>query len=97
MKGEHLTFYPCYYSFCYSRSCGVSFCLSRRYSSLSCATVPIVAMSKTHDTVEMRAADSDGSVDGYSGTSQDAKDMYRLGRSQELKVWHTLKSEDCTQ
>lgn len=48
-------------------------------------------MSKTHDAVEMRAADSDGSLDEYSGTSQDAKDMYRLGRSQELKVWPTLK------
>ena len=57
---------------------------------LSCATVSLVAMSKTHDAVEMRAADSDSSVDGYSGTSQDAKDMYRLGRSQELKVWSTL-------
>ena len=49
-------------------------------------------MSKTHNAVEMRAADSDGSLDGYSGTSQDAKDMYRLGRSQELKVCSTLES-----
>ncbi|GAB7328266.1 hypothetical protein MBLNU13_g00277t2 [Cladosporium sp. NU13] len=32
-------------------------------------------MSKTHDAVEMRAADSDGSLDEYSGTSQDAKDI----------------------
>lgn len=54
-------------------------------------------MSKTHDAVEMRAADSDGSLDGHSGTSQDAKDMYRLGRSQELKVWPTLKSMDRAQ
>ena len=51
-----------------------------------CATVPPVAMAKTHDAVEMRAADSDGSLDEYTGTSEDAKDMYRLGRSQELKV-----------
>jgi hypothetical protein len=48
-----------------------------------------MAMAKIHDAVEMRAADSDGSIDGYSGTSEDAKDMYRLGRSQELKVWPT--------
>jgi len=48
-------------------------------------------MAKTHDAVEMRVADSDGSIDGFSGTSEDAKDMYRLGRSQELKVWHMPK------
>jgi hypothetical protein len=51
-----------------------------------------MAMAKTHDAVEMRAADSDGSIDGFSGTSEDAKDMYRLGRSQELKVWPMPKS-----
>jgi hypothetical protein len=43
-------------------------------------------MAKTHDAVEMRAADSDSSLDGFHGSSEDAKDMYRLGRSQELKV-----------
>jgi hypothetical protein len=45
-------------------------------------------MAKTHDEAEMRAADSDSSLDGSLGTSEDAKDMYRLGRSQQLKVWH---------
>jgi len=43
-------------------------------------------MAKNHDAVEMRAADSDSSLDGTQGTSEDAKDMYRLGRSQQLKV-----------
>jgi hypothetical protein len=43
-------------------------------------------MAKLHDAVEMRAADSDSSLDGFHGSSEDAKDMYRLGRSQELKV-----------
>jgi hypothetical protein len=54
-------------------------------------------MAKTHDGVEMRAADSDGSIDGFSGTSEDAKDMYRLGRSQELKVWPASNFIDCAQ
>jgi hypothetical protein len=43
-------------------------------------------MAKTENAVEMRAADSDSSLDGFHGSSEDAKDMYRLGRSQELKV-----------
>jgi hypothetical protein len=43
-------------------------------------------MTKTGNAVEMRAADSDSSLDGFHGSSEDAKDMYRLGRSQELKV-----------
>ena len=50
-------------------------------------------MVKTHDAVEMRAADSDSSLDGSQGTSEDAKDMYRLGRSQELKVWYMWRIE----
>lgn len=43
-------------------------------------------MAKIDNAVEMRAADSDSSLDGSQGTTEDAKDMYRLGRSQQLKV-----------
>jgi len=50
-------------------------------------------MAKERDAVETRAADSDSSMDGSMGTSEDAKDMYRLGRSQQLKVWCMSKSE----
>ena len=44
-------------------------------------------MTKNDNVVEMRAAaDSNSSLDDFHGTSEDAKDMCRLGRSQELKV-----------
>jgi hypothetical protein len=43
-------------------------------------------MAKSANAINMRAADSDSSLDEYQGTSEDAKDMYRLGRSQQLKV-----------
>ena len=43
-------------------------------------------MAKNDNVVEMRAADSSSSLDDFRGTSEDAKDMYRLGRKQELSV-----------
>ena len=47
-------------------------------------------MAKNDNVVEMRAADSSSSLDDFRGTSEDAKDMYRLGRSQDLKVSLTI-------
>jgi hypothetical protein len=52
-------------------------------------------MAKTENAVEMRAADSDSSLDGFHGSSEDAKDMYRLGRSQELKVCCVARMGPC--
>jgi hypothetical protein len=42
-------------------------------------------MAKTHDEAEMRAADSDSSLDGSLGTSEDAKDIVlTLGETEEF-------------
>ena len=49
-------------------------------------------MFKHESALETHVADSDASLDGFNGTSEDAKDMDRLGRAQELKVCAT-----CTQ
>jgi hypothetical protein len=43
-------------------------------------------MSKHEGTLETQVADSDASMDEFNGTREDAKDMNRLGRAQELKV-----------
>jgi hypothetical protein len=43
-------------------------------------------MSKHESALETHVADSDASLDGFNGTSEDARDMDRLGRAQELKV-----------
>lgn len=43
-------------------------------------------MVKQEPILDVRAEGSDSSFDGHSSSSQDAKDMYRLGKSQELKV-----------
>lgn len=42
-------------------------------------------MVKQEPILDVRAEGSDSSFDGHSSSSQDAKDMYRLGKSQELK------------
>jgi hypothetical protein len=45
-------------------------------------------MSKHEGTPETNVVvDSDASLDGFNGTSEDARDMHRLGRAQELKVY----------
>jgi hypothetical protein len=47
-------------------------------------------MSKHEGTLETHIADSDASLDGFNGTSEDARDMDRLGRAQELKVFYSM-------
>lgn len=43
-------------------------------------------MSKHENTLETHVADSDVSMSDFNGTVEDAKDMDRLGRAQQLKV-----------
>lgn len=43
-------------------------------------------MAKTDELLQARAVDGDNSMEGTRGTSEDVKDMFRLGRTQELKV-----------
>lgn len=43
-------------------------------------------MSKTDELLQARAVDGDSSMEGTCGTNEDVKDMFRLGRTQELKV-----------
>jgi hypothetical protein len=43
-------------------------------------------MSKYEGALETHVADSNSSLDEFNGTSEDARDMDRLGRAQELKV-----------
>lgn len=50
-------------------------------------------MSKNEGALETQVADSDASLDGSNGTSEDAKDMDRLGRAQELKVYVAWKNQ----
>ena len=47
-------------------------------------------MSKHEGTLETYVASSDASLDDFNGTSEDARDMDRLGRAQELKVYTTF-------
>jgi hypothetical protein len=47
-------------------------------------------MSKREGALETNVVvDSDASLDEFNGTSEDARDMHRLGRAQELKVYAT--------
>ena len=50
-------------------------------------------MSKNEGALETQVVDSDGSLDGFNGTSEDARDMHRLGRAQELKVYVAWKKK----
>lgn len=71
--------------------------LARVLSGLSVSSSPsfpesyfkhyIDNMSKHEGTLEMHVADSDASMNDFNGTSEDAKDMDRLGLAQELKVY----------
>lgn len=59
-----------------------------RFLSGLCQLIAI--MSKHEGTLETYVASSDASLDDFNGTSEDARDMDRLGRAQELKVYTTF-------
>lgn len=43
-------------------------------------------MAKADEVLQTHAVNGDSSLDGSHGTSEDVKDMFELGRTQELKV-----------